>query len=127
MRDRYYGTPTKQVVIVGETDPNAKHLVSVGKTWLDTKIAIANPETHTECPPDQVGEIWVSGGSVALGYWQQLEATKATFQAQLVSSSEKWLRTGDLGFVRDGELFVTGRLKDLLILWVAIIILKILS
>jgi acyl-CoA synthetase (AMP-forming)/AMP-acid ligase II len=62
----------KQVVTVAETDLNAKHFVSVGKTWLDTKIAIANPETyanpetHIESPPDQVGEIWVSGGSVAL-------------------------------------------------------------
>lgn len=111
----------KQVVTVPELELNAKHFVSVGKTWLDTKIAIANPETHRECPPDQVGEIWVSGSSVALGYWQQPEITKATFQAQLIGSQSNdqvnWLRTGDLGFVRDGELFVTGRLKDLLILW----------
>jgi acyl-CoA synthetase (AMP-forming)/AMP-acid ligase II/acyl carrier protein len=111
----------QQVVTIAETELNAKHFVSVGSTWLDTKIAIANPETQVECQPDQIGEIWVSGGSVALGYWQQPEATKATFQAQLAGSQddkqENWLRTGDLGFVRDRQLFITGRLKDLLILW----------
>jgi acyl-CoA synthetase (AMP-forming)/AMP-acid ligase II len=111
----------KQVVIVDDDAPNAKHLVSVGNTWLDTKIAIVNPETSQEvfieCEPDQVGEIWISGSSVAIGYWQNPEATKATFQAKLSDRPEHWLRTGDLGFIRNGELFVTGRLKDLLILW----------
>jgi acyl-CoA synthetase (AMP-forming)/AMP-acid ligase II/acyl carrier protein len=107
----------KQVVTVADTDPNAKHFVGVGKAWLNTKIAIADPDTHKECNPDQIGEIWVSGGSVALGYWQQPEATKATFHANLVDNPEHWLRTGDLGFVQGGELFVTGRIKDLLILW----------
>jgi acyl carrier protein len=111
----------KQVVIVDDDAPDAKHLVSVGNTWLDTKMAIVNPETSqetfTECKPDQVGEIWISGSSVAIGYWQNPEATKATFQAQLSDRPEHWLRTGDLGFVRGGELFITGRLKDLLILW----------
>ncbi len=107
----------KQVVTVTDSDPNAKHFVGVGKAWLDTKIAIADPDTHTECPSDRIGEIWVSGGSVALGYWQNSEATKATFQAKLASNPAYWLRTGDLGFVNGGELFITGRLKDLLILW----------
>ena len=107
----------KQVVTVPETDPNAKHFVSVGKAWLDTKIAIVDPDTHTECHLDRIGEIWVSGGSVALGYWQNPEATKATFQAELSDNSAYWLRTGDLGFLQGGELFITGRLKDLLILW----------
>jgi acyl-CoA synthetase (AMP-forming)/AMP-acid ligase II/acyl carrier protein len=107
----------KQVVTVTETDPNAKHFVSVGNAWLDTKIAIVDPDTLTECQPDRIGEIWVSGGSVALGYWQNPEATKATFQAELSDNSGHWLRTGDLGFLQGGELFITGRLKDLLILW----------
>ena len=107
----------KQVVTVTETDPNAKHFVSVGNAWLDTKIAIVDPDTLTECQPERIGEIWVSGGSVALGYWQNPEATKATFQAELSDNSAHWLRTGDLGFLQGGELFVTGRLKDLLILW----------
>ena len=107
----------KQVVTGTETDPNAKHFVSVGNAWLDTKIAIVDPDTLTECQPDRIGEIWVSGGSVALGYWQNPEATKATFQAELSDNSGHWLRTGDLGFLQGGELFITGRLKDLLILW----------
>jgi acyl-CoA synthetase (AMP-forming)/AMP-acid ligase II/acyl carrier protein len=107
----------KQVVTIAETELNAKHFISVGAAWLDTKIAIVDPETDRECPADHIGEIWVSGGSVAQAYWQQPEATKSTFQAQLVGSQENWLRTGDLGFMCDGALFVTGRLKDLLILW----------
>jgi acyl-CoA synthetase (AMP-forming)/AMP-acid ligase II/acyl carrier protein len=112
----------KQVAPIAGTDLNAKHFVSVGKAWLDNKIAIVDPETQIECEPNYVGEIWISGGSVALGYWQQPEATQATFQAKLLNnqgepSEESWLRTGDLGFVRDGDLFITGRLKDLLILW----------
>ncbi len=111
------GLERQQVVIVAETEPNAKHFVSVGSAWLDTKIAIIDPETDIESPPDRIGEIWVSGGSVAKGYWQQPDATKSTFQAQLVGSQENWLRTGDLGFICDRQLFITGRLKDLLILW----------
>jgi acyl-CoA synthetase (AMP-forming)/AMP-acid ligase II/acyl carrier protein len=107
----------RQVVTVAETDPNTKQFVGVGKSWLDTKIAIANPDTQIKCQPDQIGEIWVSGGIVALGYWQNPAATKATFQAQLRDSPAHWLRTGDLGFVQGGELFITGRIKDLLILW----------
>ncbi len=68
-------------------------------------------------PPDQVGEIWVSGRSVALGYWNLPAETEHAFQARPLGSNEgPFLRTGDLGFLRDGELFVTGRLKDLIII-----------
>lgn len=111
------GLERQQVVIVAETEPNARNFVSVGSAWLDTKIAIVDPETDLECPADRIGEIWVSGGSIAQGYWQQTDATKSTFQAQLAGSQDNWLRTGDLGFMCDRQLFITGRLKDLLILW----------
>jgi len=107
----------KQVVTIAETEPNAKHFVSVGSAWLETKIEIVDPDTCTACPPDRIGEIWVSGGSIAQGYWRQSDETKATFQAQFVGSQEHWLRTGDLGFIHERQLFITGRLKDLLILW----------
>jgi acyl-CoA synthetase (AMP-forming)/AMP-acid ligase II/acyl carrier protein len=112
----------KQVVPITENNLNAKHFVSVGKAWLNTKIAIADPDTLIECQPDRIGEIWISGGSVAMGYWQQPAITQATFQAKLLNnqgeqSAENWLRTGDLGFVLEDELFIAGRLKDLLILW----------
>lgn len=107
----------QQIFTIAETELNARYFVSVGSGWLDTKIEIVDPETCTPCLSDRVGEIWVSGGSIAQGYWQQPEVTKAMFQAQLAGSQENWLRTGDLGFIYDRQLFITGRLKDLLILW----------
>lgn len=79
------------------------------------QVRIVDPATCAECPPWRIGEIWVSGPSVALGYWNRPEETAITFQGQLEGRDESFLRTGDLGFLRDGELFVTGRLKDLII------------
>jgi len=71
----------------------------------------------TACAPDEVGEIWVSGPSVTRGYWNQPEETERTCRACLKATGEgPFLRTGDLGFMKDGELFVTGRLKDLIII-----------
>jgi len=70
----------------------------------------------TRCPPNRVGEIWVSGAGIASGYWGRAEATQETFQATIADTCEgPFLRTGDLGFLRDGHLFVTGRLKDMII------------
>ena len=91
-------------------------LVGVGRPYLDTKVSIVNPESLTRCERGQVGEIWVSGGSVTSGYWNRLETTRETFKIHLKDGKEgSWLRTGDLGFFSNGELFVTGRLKDLII------------
>ena len=80
------------------------------------KIKIVNPENFQECLDNQIGEIWLSGPSVAQGYWNNLEATDLTFRARLEKCSETYLRTGDLGFLNDGQLYVTGRLKDLIII-----------
>jgi malonyl CoA-acyl carrier protein transacylase len=94
-----------------------RKIVGCGQAWLDEKIAIADPESLTQCPAGQVGEIWVSGSSVAGGYWNRPEQTKQTFQAYLSDTGRgPFLRTGDLGFLQDGELFITGRLKDLIII-----------
>jgi acyl-CoA synthetase (AMP-forming)/AMP-acid ligase II len=91
--------------------------VSCGHTQGDQKIVIVDPETLTQCSPDRVGEIWVSGSSVGQGYWNRPEETEHTFQAYLADGGEgPFLRTGDLGFLREGELFITGRLKDLIII-----------
>ncbi|HEV2148334.1 MAG TPA: condensation domain-containing protein, partial [Longimicrobiaceae bacterium] len=91
-------------------------LVGCGRTLLEQRIAVARPDTLGECAEGEVGEILVSGPHVADGYWNAPEATAETFGAYLAGSGEgPFLRTGDLGFVRDGELFVTGRLKDLVI------------
>ena len=82
-----------------------------------TKIVIVHPESSIACAHDEIGEIWVSGPSVTQGYWNQPEETERSFHAYLADTGEgPFLRTGDLGFVRDGELFVTGRLKDLIII-----------
>ena len=93
----------------------ARKIVSCGHTWLEQEVAIADPETLTRVADDGVGEIWVKGESVAQGYWNQPEKTEETFKAYLADSEGPFLRTGDLGFIRDNELFVTGRLKDVII------------
>ncbi len=85
-------------------------------------IRVVDPETCVERPPATVGEIWVSGENVAAGYWQKPAETESVFGGRLVDPPAgvpegPWLRTGDLGFVSDGELFVIGRIKDLLIVY----------
>jgi len=80
-------------------------------------VVIVDHESSLPYPPDHVGEIWVSGPSVAQGYWNRPQETERTFHAYLAETGEgPFLRTGDLGFLRDGELFITGRLKDLIII-----------
>ncbi len=96
-------------------------LVSYGMPESPT-VRIVDPETRVECPPGTVGEIWVHGDNVCDGYWQKPEETERTFGATLVDPSAgtpeaPWLRTGDLGFVSDGEMFIVGRIKDLLIVY----------
>lgn len=94
-----------------------RKIVSCGHTWLEQEVAIANPETLTRVDDNGVGEIWVKGESVAKGYWNQPEKTKEIFQAYLADTGEgPFVRTGDLGFIQDDELFVTGRLKDVIII-----------
>lgn len=105
------------IVEVLEGDHDARTLVGCGFPEFGTKVAIVNPETLTQCQPQEVGEIWVAGETVARGYWNRPEETEKTFQAYLSDTSEgPFLRTGDLGFLRDRELFITGRLKDLIII-----------
>ncbi|CFE59839.1 acyl-CoA synthetase [Mycobacterium tuberculosis] len=83
-------------------------------------MRIVNPETMVENPPGVVGEIWVHGDHVTMGYWQKPKQTAQVFDAKLVDPAPAapegpWLRTGDLGVISDGELFIMGRIKDLLI------------
>ncbi|MEM9949284.1 MAG: fatty acyl-AMP ligase, partial [Cyanobacteria bacterium P01_D01_bin.36] len=96
---------------------NFQTLVGCGWTEIKTKILIVDPHTQTICDDQTIGEIWVGGETVAQGYWQRPEATEQTFNAYISKTREgPFLRTGDLGFVKDQELFVTGRLKDLMII-----------
>ncbi|MEW6731506.1 MAG: beta-ketoacyl synthase N-terminal-like domain-containing protein, partial [Acidobacteriota bacterium] len=106
-----------RVVEAFEAGLEVQTLVSCGQPILEEKIAIVHPEKLIRCSPGQVGEIWVSSLSVAQGYWNKPEETRQTFQASLADTGEgPFLRTGDLGYLHGGELFVTGRLKDLIIL-----------
>ena len=96
-------------------------LVSYGVPRAPT-VRIVDPETRTECPAGTIGEIWVHGDNVATGYWRKPEETQRTFGARLVAPSAgtaegPWLRTGDLGVISDGELFIMGRIKDVLIVY----------
>jgi acyl-CoA synthetase (AMP-forming)/AMP-acid ligase II len=105
-----------RIVEASEQQPNVRTLVGCGRAMPDTKIVIIHPESLTPCALGVVGEIWVSGPSVAQGYWNRPEETERTFRAHWNTGEGPFLRTGDLGFLKDGELFVTGRLKDLIII-----------
>ena len=102
----------------GETDcDGGMALVSCGRALADVKIVIAHPDSLAKCLSDEIGEIWVSSQSIAQGYFNLPFETAETFNARLSDTGEgPFLRTGDLGFVRDGELFITGRVKDLIII-----------
>jgi amino acid adenylation domain-containing protein len=79
-------------------------------------VVIVDPETRHACSETEIGEIWLSGPSVAKGYWRRPDETRETFLAELDSRQGPYLRTGDLGFLHENELFVTGRLKDCIII-----------
>ncbi|GAB4385516.1 MAG: fatty acyl-AMP ligase [Elainellaceae cyanobacterium] len=97
---------------------DTRRLVGCGQSAPDLTVRIVDPDRLTPYPANQVGEIWVAGPSVAQGYWNNPEQTQQTFQAHIAHTEVgPFLRTGDLGFLReDGELFVTGRLKDVIII-----------
>ncbi|MFC5751237.1 fatty acyl-AMP ligase [Actinomadura rugatobispora] len=90
-------------------------LASCGTTLPEVDLRIVDPEDRRPLPPGRVGEIWVRGPNVADGYWTRSERDTEVFGARLADGSAPWLRTGDLGFLSGGELFITGRLKDLII------------
>jgi acyl transferase domain-containing protein/acyl-CoA synthetase (AMP-forming)/AMP-acid ligase II/pimeloyl-ACP methyl ester carboxylesterase len=99
------------------SEENQVTLVSSGRNIPGQSIVIANPDTFKTCPDGEIGEIWAKSDSVAQGYWNRSELTSTNFNAVLADTQEVgWLRTGDLGFLQAGELFVTGRLKDLIII-----------
>ncbi|NGZ59909.1 MAG: non-ribosomal peptide synthetase, partial [Nitrospira sp. LK265] len=98
------------------SEQGTRTLVGCGEPLEGTHIRIVNPATQRECRSGVVGEVWLAGAGVGSGYWGKPEETDATFRATLAGSSDgPYLRTGDLGFLHGGELFLTGRLKDLII------------
>jgi amino acid adenylation domain-containing protein len=125
---------SNHIVDAAANEENSIALVSCGRVVPQQQIIIANPETLTRCEPNEIGEIWVSGPSIGHGYWNRPEETEQTFHAYLqdtgvqrsahensealatAGASGSFLRTGDLGFLHNGELFITGRAKDLIII-----------
>jgi acyl-CoA synthetase (AMP-forming)/AMP-acid ligase II len=106
-----------KIIAATETDTNVQTLVGCGWTTIDTQIVIVDPETLKPCLPEIIGEIWVSGATIAQGYWGKPQETEETFQAYLADTGAgPFLRTGDLGFIKNGELFVTGRLKEIILI-----------
>ncbi len=107
----------KQAIPVEHSLQTAQTIVSCGQARREKKVMIVDPNSLEPCEDSTVGEIWVSSLSVARGYWNQPQETARIFNAYLHHSHEgPFLRTGDLGFIRAGELFVTGRLKELIII-----------
>lgn len=106
-----------QVVLASPQQKRVQALVSCGRSWLDGRVAIAHPDTLDRCAPNQIGEIWVATAGLGKGYWQQPDLTAQTFQAHLQTGDGPFLRTGDLGFLLDGNLYITGRLHDVLVFW----------
>ncbi|MFK0294882.1 type I polyketide synthase [Streptomyces sp. NPDC090442] len=98
--------------------PDARHrrLVANGPACGDTDVVIVDPQSHVPVPDGREGEVWVRGRTVAGGYWQRPAESAATFGAQLADGSGPFLRTGDLGALRDGDLYITGRRKDLIVI-----------
>ncbi len=95
---------------------STRTLLGCGNVGAKTQIAVVDPNHLQKCGPHQIGEIWLAGPSVAQGYWNRPKETQDTFKAYLADTGEgPFLRTGDLGFLKDGELFITGRIKDLII------------
>jgi len=103
------------VVAAGGWHGSSASPVSCGTTAEGTAVAIVDPDTGCPCPDGQTGEIWIRGASVALGYWNRAEETARTFGACTTDGRGGFLRSGDLGYMCRGDLYVTGRLKDILI------------
>ncbi len=111
------GEPLFQVTPDAEAAPGARAISGSGRLLPEVPVRIVDSESCVPCPPGAVGEIWCAGESIALGYWNRPEESEKTFRATLATGEPgTWLRTGDLGFIADERLYVTGRLKDLIVL-----------
>ncbi|MHB2155572.1 amino acid adenylation domain-containing protein [Calditrichota bacterium GD2] len=112
-----YAFKKNKILEVPAEDENSQTLISSGYSHPLQKVAIVNPDTFEECKPGEIGEIWVKGPSVSPGYYDRPKETEETFHNYIKGSNEgPFLRTGDLGFLTEGRLFVTGRVKDLIII-----------
>ncbi|MGQ3318081.1 condensation domain-containing protein [Pseudomonas brassicacearum subsp. neoaurantiaca] len=103
-------------VALATADAAAVEFVACGYPQALHGIAIVDPPTFERCAADRIGEVWLKGPSNAESYWKNPEATREAFEARIAGSSEHYLRSGDLGFMHEGQVVICGRLKDLLIL-----------
>jgi acyl-CoA synthetase (AMP-forming)/AMP-acid ligase II len=104
-------------VLAKSNSKDAKPVVGCGETAPDQKVVVVDPESRCVCPEKRVGEVWISGPSVSSGYWNRPDETFKTFGAYCADTGAgPFSRTGDLGFFHQGELFITGRLKDIVII-----------
>jgi acyl-CoA synthetase (AMP-forming)/AMP-acid ligase II len=111
------GLLQNKVIPITSNNGDTKHLVGVGYPWLDNKIRIVNPDTFQSCKTDEVGEIWIAGTSVSPGYWNKPDVNREIFEAEIEGEpGARYFRSGDLGFIHEGELYISGRLKDLIII-----------
>jgi acyl-CoA synthetase (AMP-forming)/AMP-acid ligase II len=102
------------------SEARSRPLVGCGRPWVSAEdeheVKIVDPGRRLTCAPGEIGEIWIRGPSVASGYWNRSEESAQTFCARLANGDGPFLRSGDLGFVEDEELYVTGRLKDIIVI-----------
>ena len=99
-------------------DAAGHELVGCGRLATTIEARVVDPATRAELPAPQIGEIWLRGENVGLGYWNRPELTEQTFRARIAGAEDEgfWLRTGDLGTLYDGEIFISGRIKELLVI-----------
>ena len=101
----------------GHPAEEGQRVIGCGRPRLDQAIEIVDPETQLRSEADRVGEVWIKGSAVARGYWNRVEENASAFGGLLADTGEgPYLRTGDLGFIRDGNLFVVARLKEVIII-----------
>ncbi len=100
---------------ISPTDPDARSLVGCGRVSPNESVLIVDTESYNVLNDDEIGEIWIKSPSVGKGYWQKPEVTRETFEAYTSDGQGPFLRSGDLGFFHENQLFVAGRVKDLII------------
>ena len=106
-----------RVVYAGQGPGPERAAVGCGRIFPTTQMVIVDADTRRRCDADEVGEIWINDPAVAQGYWGRPEETSRTFRATIADTGEgPFLRSGDLGFLKDGQIFVVGRIKDLIII-----------
>jgi len=114
---RKLGIEGQQAQVASGDEKNAANLVGCGRSIGEQILKVVHPDTRTECEPGQIGEIWIKGRNIARGYWGNEEESARVFEATISDTGESpFMRTEDLGFFHEGELFITGRIKDIIII-----------